>query len=87
MVSFREWPPPTFLYLKIGITALALVGTVTSAICLAKARESVVASIASASASDEDRFDSMRRGYRGGAITLVLGLAAVVALSALRPNW
>ncbi len=86
-VAFKDWPPPTWLYVKIGITGLAVVGTVTAAICLAKARQSVGVSLASPSAIHEDRFDSMRRGFKGGAIILILGLAAVVALSALRPNW
>jgi len=86
-VSFRDWPPPTWLYVKIGVTGLAFVGTITAAICLGKARNSVGVSLASPSAIHEDRFDSMRRGFAAGGIILVLGLAAVVALSALRPNW
>ena len=86
-VSYREWPPPVWLYVKIGVTGLAFVGTIAATICRVKARQSVAVSLESPSASHEDRFDSMRRGYQSGALILLVGLAAVVALSALRPNW
>lgn len=85
--SFKDWPPPIYLYVKIGVAALCLVGTVTSALSLAKAVESAEASITAPSAEHEDRFDSMVHGYGGGLTFVLAGLLVVVALAAVKPNW
>lgn len=85
--SFKEWPPPIYLYVKIGVAALCLVGTITSALSLGKALESAQSCLAAPSSDHEDRFDSMIHGYGGGLTFVLAGLLVIVALAAVRPNW
>jgi uncharacterized membrane protein len=87
LATRQDWPPPRWLYLKILLAIAPFCAGVGGWIYRVKIRRVVESAITVPSASLEDQFEGLTRGYLLTGVLFLLTIGFVLALAVVRPNW